>query len=99
MTENETTPADDARRQAIRAKLFKLIKEELGAVDTLDEKGLHEDQRFVEDLAADSLDQVELLMRVEEEFVIEIMDEEAEKIKTVGEAIDFVVSKEEAQID
>lgn len=48
---------------------------------------------FVDDLGADSLDTVELVMALEEEFGIEIPDEEAEKIKTVGEAIDHIKSK------
>jgi len=45
---------------------------------------------FIEDVGADSLDIVELVMELEEEFEITIPDEEAEKIKTVGEAIDFI---------
>ena len=45
---------------------------------------------FVDDLGADSLDTVELVMALEEEFDLEIPDEEAEKIKTVGEAIDYI---------
>jgi len=45
---------------------------------------------FIEDLGADSLDIVELVMELEEEFEITIPDEEAEKIKTVGEAIDYI---------
>ena len=50
---------------------------------------------FVEDLGADSLDTVELVMALEEEFEVEIPDEEAEKIKTVQEAIDFVKEQQE----
>ena len=46
--------------------------------------------QFVNDLGADSLDTVELIMALEEEFDIEIPDEKAEKIKTVGEAIDYI---------
>ena len=48
---------------------------------------------FRDDLSADSLDTVELIMAFEEEFGLEIADEDAEKIKTVGEAIEFVKSK------
>ncbi|MBV9470770.1 MAG: acyl carrier protein [Abitibacteriaceae bacterium] len=52
--------------------------------------------RFVEDLGADSLDVVELVMRFEEEFEIEIPDEDAEKITTVGEAVGYIEKKAEA---
>ena len=53
--------------------------------------------RFVEDLGADSLDTVELVMAFEEEFDIEILDEDAEKIRSVQEAIDYVNKKVEAK--
>ena len=49
--------------------------------------------QFVNDLGADSLDTVELIMALEEEFDVEIPDEQAEKIKTVGEAIDHIKAK------
>jgi acyl carrier protein len=52
-----------------------------------------EDAKFVEDLGADSLDQVELVMALEEEFDAEIPDEEAENLKTVGDAIKYIESK------
>ncbi len=52
--------------------------------------------RFVEDLGADSLDVVELVMRFEEEFEIEIPDEDAEKITTVGDAVTYIEKKAEA---
>ncbi len=52
--------------------------------------------RFVEDLGADSLDVVELVMRFEEEFEIEIPDEDAEKITTVGDAVTYIDKKLEA---
>lgn len=48
---------------------------------------------FVDDLGADSLDQVELIMAFEDEFDIEIPDEDAEKIKTVNDAVDYINSK------
>lgn len=51
--------------------------------------------RFVEDLGADSLDVVELVMRFEEEFEIEIPDEDAEKITTVGDAVTYIEKKSE----
>ena len=60
-----------------------------------DQLGVAEDQikpesKFIEDLGADSLDIVELIMAMEEEFQTEIPDEEAEKIRTVGDAINYV---------
>jgi acyl carrier protein len=64
--------------------------------------GVNEDQvtpeaSFIEDLGADSLDTVELVMAFEEEFNIEIPDEDAEKITTVGQAIDYVQNKAASQ--
>ena len=50
--------------------------------------------QFVQDLGADSLDTVELVMALEEEFDIEIPDEDAEKIKTVGEAVEYIKDKQ-----
>jgi acyl carrier protein len=64
--------------------------------------GVNEDQvtpeaSFIEDLGADSLDTVELVMAFEEEFNIEIPDEDAEKITTVGQAIEYVQNKAAGQ--
>ena len=64
----------------------------------VEQLGVNEDQvtpeaKFVEDLGADSLDQVELVMALEEEFGADIPDEEAEKLTTVGDAIAYVESK------
>ena len=65
-----------------------LICEQLG----VKEEEVKDDSSFVEDLGADSLDTVELVMALEEEFETEIPDEEAEKITTVKEAIDYVLA-------
>jgi acyl carrier protein len=54
---------------------------------------IKEDSKFIDDLGADSLDIVELVMAMESKFNIEIPDEDAQKIKTVGEAIDYVFKK------
>ena len=70
-------------------RVKKIITEQL-AVDTSE---VTEKAQFVQDLGADSLDTVELVMALEEEFDIEIPDEDAEKIKTVGQAIAYIKEK------
>lgn len=70
----------------IMDKVKTVIVEQLG----VDEADVTDDASFVDDLNADSLDIVELVMALEEEFGISIPDEEAESIKTVGDAIAFI---------
>ena len=72
----------------IEDKVRKIITEQLG----LEDSQVKDDASLVEDLGADSLDTVELVMTLEEEFECEIPDEEAEKITTVRQAIDYVKS-------
>jgi acyl carrier protein len=67
----------------------KIIAEQLG----VEEDEVTPEASFVEDLGADSLDTVELVMALEEEFEIEIPDEDAEKILTVGKALDYIKEK------
>ena len=67
-------------------RLKKLVVEQLG----VDEGDVKPEAAFVEDLNADSLDLVELIMSLEEEFGMEISDEDAEKIKTVKDAHDYI---------
>ncbi|MDI3482065.1 MAG: acyl carrier protein [Tepidanaerobacteraceae bacterium] len=67
-------------------KIKKIIAEQLG----IDEDDVVPEASFIDDLGADSLDIVELIMAFEEEFDLEIPDEEAEKIKTVQNAIDYI---------
>ena len=67
-------------------KIKKIIVDQLG----VDESKITEDSSFVDDLGADSLDIVELIMAFEEEFDIEIPDEDAEKIKTVGDVVKYL---------
>jgi len=74
---------------AIEDKVKEIIVEQLG----VDAEKVTSTARFVEDLGADSLDTVELVMAFEEEFDIEIPDEDAEKIRTVNEAVEFVKQK------
>lgn len=73
----------------VEEKIKKIISEQLG----VEQEEVVTEAKFVEDLGADSLDTVELVMALEEEFDIEIPDEEAEKILTVGAAVDFIKDK------
>jgi acyl carrier protein len=70
-------------------RVKKIIAEQLG----VEEDEVTPEASFVEDLGADSLDTVELVMALEEEFSIEIPDEDAEKILTVGKALDYIKEK------
>ena len=70
----------------IEARVKKIIAEQLG----VEESQVTNEASFVDDLGADSLDTVELVMALEEEFEIEIPDEDAEKITTVQQAIEYV---------
>ena len=72
--------------ETIEARIRPLIAEQLG----VEESKVTRDASFVDDLNADSLDLVEMVMSLEEEFKVEISDEAAESIKTVGNAIDFI---------
>jgi acyl carrier protein len=78
---------------AAEEKVKEIIVDQLG----VDAAKVVPAARFVEDLGADSLDTVELVMAFEEEFDIEILDEDAEKIRSVQEAIDYVSKKVEAK--
>jgi acyl carrier protein len=70
----------------IEQRVKKIVAEQLG----VNEADIKIDSSFVEDLGADSLDTVELVMALEEEFECEIPDEEAEKITTVQQAVDYI---------
>ena len=70
-------------------KLQKIIAEVLN----LSEEEIRPDSTFVDDLGADSLDVFQIIMGIEEEFDIEIPDEDAEKLTTVGEAMEYVKTK------
>ncbi|MDA0998160.1 MAG: acyl carrier protein [Proteobacteria bacterium] len=70
-------------------RVKKIVLEHLG----VDEDKVTENASFIDDLGADSLDTVELVMAFEEEFEIEIPDDAAEKIQTLKDAIDFIQSK------
>ena len=71
---------------SVEEKVKEIIVDQLG----VDEKQVNSEASFIDDLGADSLDTVELVMALEEEFDIEIPDEDAEKIVTVQNAVDFI---------
>lgn len=72
----------------VEARVKKIVVEQLG----VNEAEVTNDASFVDDLGADSLDTVELVMALEEEFETEIPDEDAEKITTIQQAIDYINS-------
>jgi acyl carrier protein len=73
----------------IEGKVKEIIVEQLG----VDEAQVKAEASFIDDLGADSLDTVELVMAFEEKFDIEIPDEDAEKMRTVGDAIEYLKGK------
>ncbi|GIW89889.1 MAG: acyl carrier protein [Pirellulaceae bacterium] len=74
---------------SVEERVIEIVAEQLG----VEKEKITRDSSFVNDLGADSLDQVELVMELEDEFDLEIPEEEAEKIQTVGQAIDFIEEK------
>ena len=79
---------DEVDVKAIENKVVDIISEQMGA----DKAEIVRETSFINDLNADSLDTVELVMEFEDEFDMSIPDEEAEKIQTVGAAIDYIVN-------
>jgi acyl carrier protein len=73
-------------KEEILTKLKPIIAEQLG----VEESDVTPEASFTEDLNADSLDLVEMIMSLEEQFKLQISDEDAEKITTVGEAVDYI---------
>lgn len=73
----------------VEARVKKIIAEQLN----VDEADIKPESSFIDDLGADSLDTVQLIMAFEEEFGVEIPDEESVKIKTVADALKFIASK------
>ena len=80
--------ADELDVQAIEDKVIEIISEQMGA----EKSEITRETSFINDLNADSLDTVELVMEFEDEFDMSIPDEEAEKIQTVGAAVDYIVN-------
>ena len=80
---------------SVEERVKRIVIDQLG----VEEGQITQEAKFVEDLGADSLDTVELVMALEEEFKLEIPDDEAEKISTVGQAVEYIEthqSKEES---
>ncbi len=84
---------DEVDVQAIENKVIEIISEQMG----VDKSEITRETSFINDLNADSLDTVELVMEFEDEFDMSIPDEEAEKIQTVGAAIDYIIDIAQAK--
>ncbi|HNX97453.1 MAG TPA: acyl carrier protein [Candidatus Aminicenantes bacterium] len=76
-----------------KEEIFGKVKNVVAEKLNVGEEQITLEAKFVEDLGADSLDNVELIMALEDEFKLKIPEEEAEKLTTVGAALDYVVSK------
>jgi acyl carrier protein len=86
--EDKQVSAEGVDVAAIEKKVIEIISEQMGA----DKAEITRETSFINDLNADSLDTVELVMEFEDEFDMSIPDEEAEKIQTVGAAVDYIVN-------
>jgi len=90
--ESESSPGEQAATPgasgSIAERVFDLVANNLGA----ERSEIAREQTFIGDLSADSLDIVELIMELEEEFDLDIPEDQAEKIETVGQAIDYIES-------
>jgi len=85
--------SSDIDVESIPRKVIEIISEQMG----VDKSEITRETSFINDLNADSLDTVELVMEFEDEFDMSIPDEEAEKIQTVGAAVDYIVSVAESK--
>ena len=88
-TQKKKSSTKKTDKKSVSSKVKKIVADHLG----IDEAKVTEESSFIDDLGADSLDTVELVMAFEEEFGSEISDSEAEKILTVGDAVKFIEGK------
>lgn len=86
--EEKQVSAEEVDMKEVETKVVEIISEQMG----VDKSEITRETSFINDLNADSLDTVELVMEFEDEFDMSIPDEEAEKIQTVGAAIDYIVN-------
>jgi acyl carrier protein len=86
VTDRIETKKEENKMASVAERIKQIVAEQLG----VDEDQVTTEASFMDDLGADSLDTVELVMALEEEFYIEISDEDAEKIQTVQNAIDYI---------
>ena len=86
--EDQQVSIDEVDVQVIENKVIDIISEQMG----VDKSEISRETSFINDLNADSLDTVELVMEFEDEFDMSIPDEEAEKIQTVGAAVEYIVN-------
>lgn len=82
-----------ANQEEILEKVVQIVGDQMG----VDQAEISADTSFIDDLNADSLDTVELVMELEDEFDMSIPDEEAEKLKTIGDAVEYVEKQLEAK--
>jgi len=85
--------AEGVDAKAIENRVIEIISEQMGA----EKSEITRETSFINDLNADSLDTVELVMEFEDEFDMSIPDEEAEKIQTVGAAVDYIINAAQAK--
>jgi acyl carrier protein len=78
---------------AVESKVIEIVSNQMG----VDKAEISKETSFINDLNADSLDTVEMVMEFEDAFELNIPDEEAEKIQTVGQAVDFIVEHQNKQ--
>ncbi|MDQ3936450.1 MAG: acyl carrier protein [Actinomycetota bacterium] len=76
-----------------REELFERVRDHLAAELAVDPSAIRDDTRFKEDLNADSLHLVELMVELEDDYGIRVPDDEAARIKTVGQVVDFVAAR------
>lgn len=83
--------------ETIEQRMFRLVRDHMFWGDDERWNAINKESAFIDDLGADSLDLVELVMAAEEEFDIEILDAEAEQLLTIGDAVKFIQQRQDAR--